>query len=588
METPDAPSADGTLTVDAFVRRLISRGRDLHWLVGAGVSRSAGVPTAADLIYDFKRTLYAQSKRIPISSLDATDPDVRLRLDSFFAADTALVPPGHPEEYAVLFEAVHPDAASRQRKIEQVLHDANPKPALGHLVLAAMWHLGLAHVVWTTNFDDVLEQAANEVAGKPRWLTVASLDNPTLAHSAFTDTARPLLVKLHGDFQSERLNNTTTELRATDNALRRTLTEAMRTRGLVIVGYSGRDDSVMDCLADALTADHPYDAGLYWVTSSSTTMLPRVHDLLDRARAAGVTTHVVEAPSFEELMQSVRLLLPTEERLDGLFRRFQPASRVSPFARPARGGRWPKIRLNAIAVAEHPRTARLVRCDIGGTAAVVHAIEQAQVNVIAARRQDGVLAYGRDADLLVAFGDNHPSLDYAPVDPFRVKSQESADLGLLYDALTRALERERPLLRTQRRRRLLVVDRERQTSPAFAPLRRVLRDALAGDIPGGGRWAEGVEVRLEHRYQTLWLIYTPMVWHEPADDDTESFRRREWTRERQARRYNRTYTALLKAWADILCAQSKEAKVRALGIDDGTDATFTLKRLAPFVERGAA
>ena len=48
---------------------------------------------------------------------------------------------------------------------------------------------------------------------------------------------------------------------------------------------------------------------------------------------------------------------------------------------------------------------------------------------------------------------------------------------------------ERLGLRTQRRRRVLVVDRERQTSPVFAPLRRVLRDSLAGDIPGGRRTA---------------------------------------------------------------------------------------------------
>ena len=586
METRVVVSAP--VAVDPFVRRLMSRGRELHWLIGAGVSRSAGVPTAADLIYDFKRTLYAQAKRIPISHLDAPDPDVRLRLDAFFAADPQLVPAGHPEEYAVLFEAAYPDAGSRQRKIEEILRAADPKPALGHLVLAAMWQLGLAHVVWTTNFDDVLEQAANDVAGQPRWLTVASLDNPTVARAAFTDTSRPLLVKVHGDFQSERLNNTTAELRDGDNALRRALREAMRTRGLVVVGYSGRDDSVMDSLTDALTADHPYDAGLYWVTSSAATLLPRVHDLLDRARSVGATAHIVEAPSFEELMQSVRVLLPTDERLDALFRRFQPASRVSPFARPARGGRWPKIRLNAVAVAEHPHTARLVRCDIGGAADVARAVDASGSNVIAARRHDGVLAYGHDTDLLAAFRDHHPSLDYAAVDPFRVRSQASADLGLLYDALTRALERERPLLRSQRRRRMLVVDPQRQQSPLLAPLRRVLRDSLFGEIPGGGRWAEGIEVRLEHRYQTLWLIYTPTVWHERTDDAIESARRREWTRERQARRYNRAYTALLKAWADVLCADSKQTTVRALGLDVGTDAVFTLKRLAPFVERASA
>ena len=142
---------------------------------------------------------------------------MRLRLDAFFADKDGFVASGHPEEYAVLFEAVHRDSTSRQRTIESLLERAEPKPGLGHLVLAGLWRLGLLHVIWTTNFDDVLEQAAIEVAGKPGWLTVAGLDHPAKATGAFTQTDRPLLVKMHGDFRSERLANTRAEIQAADN-----------------------------------------------------------------------------------------------------------------------------------------------------------------------------------------------------------------------------------------------------------------------------------------------------------------------------------------------------------------------------------
>ncbi len=43
--------------------------------------------------------------------------------------------------------------------------------------------------------------------------------------------------------------------------------------------------------------------------------------------------------------------------------------------------------------------------------------------------------------------------------------------------------------------------------------------------------------------------------------------------------------SLFKAWADVLCRESREVRVSALGTDNGADATFILKRLAPFVER---
>jgi hypothetical protein len=52
------------------------------------------------------------------------------------------------------------------------------------------------------------------------------------------------------------------------------------------------------------------------------------------------------------------------------------------------------------------------------------------------------------------------------------------------------------------------------------------------------------------------------------------------------KRYNRQYTALLKGWADVLCASSKESRLEAFGISQGgADATFVLKRLAPYAER---
>ncbi len=163
--------SSSTLPVDDFVRRVLSSGRNLHWLVGAGVSASAGVPTAWDMIYDFKRTIYAQAKRIDISELDTADPDVQLRLDAFFANQDRFPHPGDPDEYSVFFEAVHPDAGSRQRKIASILDAVKAQPNLGHVILAIMWQLQLTHVIWTTNFDDVLEQAAALVAGAPALVT---------------------------------------------------------------------------------------------------------------------------------------------------------------------------------------------------------------------------------------------------------------------------------------------------------------------------------------------------------------------------------------------------------------------------------
>jgi NAD-dependent SIR2 family protein deacetylase len=45
------------IAADDFARRFSLRAPNLMWLLGAGASASAGVPTASDMIWDFKQQL---------------------------------------------------------------------------------------------------------------------------------------------------------------------------------------------------------------------------------------------------------------------------------------------------------------------------------------------------------------------------------------------------------------------------------------------------------------------------------------------------------------------------------------------------
>lgn len=65
-----------------------------------------------------------------------------------------------------------------------------------------------------------------------------------MAEQAFQGSRWPLEVKLHGDFRSRRLKNTPDELRKQDERLLRVLIDSCHTSGLIVVGYSGRDDSI--------------------------------------------------------------------------------------------------------------------------------------------------------------------------------------------------------------------------------------------------------------------------------------------------------------------------------------------------------
>jgi len=80
------------------------------WFLGAGASVSAGVPTAGQLIWQYKRFLYATLTSTPIAGIDVADPVVRRRLQRYFDDEGGYPPAGSTDEYARFFEAGYPHA----------------------------------------------------------------------------------------------------------------------------------------------------------------------------------------------------------------------------------------------------------------------------------------------------------------------------------------------------------------------------------------------------------------------------------------------------------------------------------------------
>ena len=71
------------LSSDDFARRFALRPGQLMWLLGAGASVSAGIPSAWDMIWQFKQTLFVtQRKAAPQSVSDLGNPAIRALLDS--------------------------------------------------------------------------------------------------------------------------------------------------------------------------------------------------------------------------------------------------------------------------------------------------------------------------------------------------------------------------------------------------------------------------------------------------------------------------------------------------------------------------
>ena len=559
------------IQLDDFTRRIAIRGRNLMWFLGAGASAAGGVPTAMNMIWEFKQLLFVTQRRIPLSEVaDLSNPVVQDRLQGHIDSLNDMPPPGDAEEYAALFEKVYPSEPDRRAYLDDKLSKA--RPSYGHIALATLLKAGRAGIVWTTNFDPLVADACAKVYGGTGNLTTADLESPDRALQAIQEERWPVEVKLHGDFRSRRLKNTAAELRTQDAKLGQALNHSCQRYGLVVAGYSGRDDSVMESLEQAIAVPSSLPAGLFWLHHGDHAPLTRVTQLLHTASERGIEAGIVSIESFDEVMRDlVRLVEGLDKRELDAFAQERQIWSAAPIPTGSKG--YPVIRLNALPIVHAPSVCRRVVCDIGGTAEVRKAVQRARVDVIAIRSQHGVLAFGSDEEVRTAFGPY--GIKAFDLHTFEVKRQayESTERGLLREALTKALERQADLVAIRRRRSDLLAPRDPAAS-RWSDLRKLV-GATAGRVKGhsGLTWKEGIGIRLGWANGRLWMQFEPRIVFEGLNDSNRHTAA-DFARERAVKRYNRELSQLLDFWSN--CFTQGDDDLRALSVGNGVDAVFQL------------
>ncbi len=571
------------IEADDFARRFSLRAGNLMWLLGAGASASAGIPTAGDMVWEFKQQLFISQRRAtPQAVADLSSPAIRAQLQAHIDSSGSLPAPGSPDEYASLFEAVYPAEADRRAYIDAKM--AGAKLSYGHLALATLMRAQLTRLVWTTNFDPLVADACAKVYDGTGPLTTVNLDAPDLAVQCIGECRWPIEVKLHGDFRSRRLKNTSDELRHQDIRLRKVLVDSCRRFGLVVVGYSGRDDSIMAALEEALEQTGAYPAGLFWLHRGEGAPLARVERLLARAKQAGVESALVRVQNFDEAMRDmIRLVTGIDTTILDTFAAERRRWSSAPQPGGSRG--WPVVRINALPVVQMPTVCRRVVCQIGGHAEAREAVEQTGVNVLVARTRAGVLAFGADADVRAAFGNyNITDFDLHTIDIKRLR-YDSGERGLLRNALTRAIERRYRLDVIHRRSTDLLAPSDPK-EPVWVPLLRLV-GSLNGTVNGFPRlhWREGIGTRLDWADDRLWLLVEPRTVFDGITDENRAAAA-DFARERAVKRYNKQLNDLIAFWATLLAGDGDD--LRALEVGDGVDAVFRLSPITGFSRRAGA
>jgi tetratricopeptide (TPR) repeat protein len=272
-------------------------------LMGAGASASSGIKVAGKMIDEWRQQLYEQSKsRIQQNNW--------LKKQDWYEDE---------EEYSILFEKVCDQRSQRRTHIEECVKDA--KPSWGYIYLANIIAHNYFNCIFTPNFDDILNDAC---------FYYADLRPIVCAHdSAVSDirvtSARPKIIKLHGDFLYDSIKNTVRETEYLEKNMRKKFMQFAREYGLVVIGYGGNDRSIMDTFETILRSEGYLPNALYWCRRKEGKVTKKLQRLMKHENA-----YWIEIESYDtfmaELHEFLGLTLPdavrdpykaTTERLNG-------------------------------------------------------------------------------------------------------------------------------------------------------------------------------------------------------------------------------------------------------------------------------
>ena len=257
-------------------------------LLGSGASSTSGVRTAQDMIDDWRMLLLNRSK--------SHDTYQKWLADQYWFE--------HEDEYSMLFEAIYDQPSQRRVYIEECVKNAHP--TWGYVYLTNLLANRFFDVVFTTNFDDLMNEACYLYSDGLRPIVAA---HDSAIQGIRITSGRPKIIKLHGDFLYDNIKNTLAELETLETNTKRKLNQFAQEYGLVVIGYSGRDRSVMDTLELLLRDEENFKQGVYWCIRRDEGKSGRLESLLRKDRV-----YLVEIDGFDEFMadlnEEAELALP--------------------------------------------------------------------------------------------------------------------------------------------------------------------------------------------------------------------------------------------------------------------------------------
>ena len=219
-----------TRKIEDIAEALHHAGGQCVVLIGAGCSKSAGIPLAGELIREVEQKFPMAHKRVP-------EADRRN------------------------YNKVMAELTTNQRRGLLDPHIDAARVNWAHLALAQLFATGKVDRVLTVNFDPLLVRACAMAGLFPAIYDLATTERFREAHIAPRS-----LFYLNGQHTGFVTLNTEDELKRHHQRLRDIVHNTGTRRTWVVVGYSGDADPLLDVLAER----EIFEGGLYWVGHDTT------------------------------------------------------------------------------------------------------------------------------------------------------------------------------------------------------------------------------------------------------------------------------------------------------------------------------
>lgn len=322
-----------TLQVDEFVRSINVNKDSPHALfLGAGASLSSGVPSAGKCVGQWKRDIYVTNNPT-MKDLVAEQSIVTVqnRIERWLR-ENGHWPREGEDDYCFFIERCHKIAEDRRKFFEPWIRKANPH--VGYQLLVTLAEAQVFKSVWTTNFDTLVSRA---VAAATSDLTAIDVGIDCSDRAFRLPSSKELIcVSLHGDYRYDQLKNTVEELQSQEQALKNSFVNTLASQSLVVLGYSGRDASVMDAIKQAICSEG--NTKLYWCGYGDGPST-QVKSLIEEAISSGRQAFYIPNADFDDVMIRLATICVEDRRQRKAIEQVVGSSETSELPKRLRFGR---------------------------------------------------------------------------------------------------------------------------------------------------------------------------------------------------------------------------------------------------------